>query len=243
MGAIVGKIMRMSIKISTGYDNPADGMKKLFLLILCGLFLGPTRLWALEEFPPEKLVGAVQAAYEKTQDLTMDFSQKTYVALLEEEVQKKGEAQFKKPGKFRIEYEDKRGKTYLCDGKTLWIIRRGDDQVTQVAAGEQNIPAEALSFLGGFGKLKQDFAVESVDPKKAEQLKIDRKNYQWLELTPLKKQSQIDWLVVGFDPKDRLARVLYIYTDSGNLSQYLFSNLRANGGLPEESFIYKKNKN
>jgi outer membrane lipoprotein carrier protein len=194
----------------------------------------------METSAPEKLVTAVQAAYEKTQDLRMDFSQKTYVALLEEEVQKKGEAQFKKPGKFRIEYQEKRGKTYLCDGKTLWIVRSGDDQVSKFSASEENIPAEALSFLGGFGKLKDDFAVESVDPKKAQDLKIDKEKFQWLELTPLKKQSQIDWLVVGFDPKDLLARVLFIYTDSGNLSQYNFSNLRINQGLPEESFVYKK---
>jgi outer membrane lipoprotein carrier protein len=161
---------------------------------------------------------------------------------LEEEVEKKGEAQFKKPGKFRIEYQEKRGKIYLSDGKTLWIIRKGDDQVTKVSAGEENIPAEALSFLGGFGKLKDDFAVETVDPKKAEQLKIDRKKFQWLELTPLKKQSQIEWMVVGFDPKDLLARAIYLYTDSGNLSRYEFSNLRPNEGLGEDSFVYQKTK-
>ena len=201
----------------------------------------PTRLWAAEDFPPEKLVTAVQAAYEKTQDLKMDFTQKTYVALLEQEVQKKGEAQFKKPGKFRIEYQEKRGKLYLCDGKTLWIVRKEDDQVTKVDAGEENIPAEALSFLGGFGNLKHDFAVETVDPKKAEQLKIDGKKFQWLELTPLKKQSQIEWMVVGFDNSDYLARTIYLYSDSGNLTHYEFSNLRTNEGLTEDSFVYKKN--
>lgn len=217
-------------------------MKRRFAPLLFFLMLLPPVSAASQVLSPDKLVAAVQVAYEKTQDLQMDFSQKTYVVLLEEEVQKKGLAQFKKPGKFRIEYREKRGKTYLSDGKTLWILRSGDDQVTRVNAGEENIPAEALSFLGGFGKLKDDFAVETVDPKKAEELKIDKQKFQWLELTPLKKQSQIDWLVVGFDPKDMLARVLYLYTDTGNLSQYQFSNLRTNEGLKEESFIYKKNK-
>jgi outer membrane lipoprotein-sorting protein len=215
-------------------------IERFFLILF--LLAGPVPSRAAEAIAPDKLVNDIQAAYEKTQDLQMDFSQKTYVALLEEEVQKKGQAQFKKPGKFRIEYQEKRGKTYLCDGKTLWIFRSGDDQVSQAPAGEENVPAEALSFLGGFGKLKDDFAVESVDPKKAEQLKIDQQNLQWLELTPLKKQSQIDWLVVGFDPQDRLARVLYLYTDTGNLSQYIFSKLRANQGLNEESFVYRQNK-
>jgi outer membrane lipoprotein carrier protein len=225
-----------------GYDNSANTMKKLIIFLMGCLSLCPVGLRAAEDFPPEKLVAAVQAAYEKTQDLKMDFLQKTYVVLLEEEVEKKGEAQFKKPGKFRIEYQEKRGKIYLSDGKTLWIIRKGDDQVTKVSAGEENIPAEALSFLGGFGKLKDDFAVETVDPKKAEQLKIDRKKFQWLELTPLKKQSQIEWMVVGFDPKDLLARAIYLYTDSGNLSRYEFSNLRPNEGLGEDSFVYQKTK-
>lgn len=240
MGTIVGKTLRMSTKISVDCVNPIGAMNRYFTGLLLALLFGIPAFAASETPSPDQLVTTVQAAYEKTQDLQMDFSQKTYVALLEEEVSKRGLAQFKKPGKFRIEYREKRGKTYQSDGKTLWIHRSGDDQVTQVKAGEDNIPTEALSFLGGFGKLKEDFAVESVDPKKAERLKIDNQKFQWLELTPLKKQSQIDWLVVGFDPGDHLVRVLYLYTDSGNLSQYLFSNLRPNEGLSDESFIYKK---
>jgi outer membrane lipoprotein carrier protein len=220
--------------------SAAGAMNMTRILWIFFLLLWPVLAQAAGSLPPDKLVPAVQAAYEKTQDLKMDFSQKTYVALLEEQVQKKGMAQFKKPGRFRIEYLEKRGKIYLSDGKTLWIYRNGDDQVSKVKAGDENIPAEALSFLGGFGKLTQDFAVESVDLKKAEELKIDKQKFQWLELTPLKKQSQIDWLVVGFDPKDLLVRVLYLYTDTGNLSQYLFTNLHANEGLDEEIFIYKK---
>lgn len=240
MASIVGKTLGLSTKLSMDCVSSTGAMKATPLLFMLFLLMGPVLGHATETLPPDRLVIAVQAAYEKTQDLQMDFSQKTYVALLEEEVQKKGLAQFKKPGKFRIEYKEKRGRTYLSDGKTLWIYRSGDDQVSKVNAGDENIPAEALSFLGGFGKLKEDFAVESVDPKKAQELKIDQKNLQWLELTPLKKQSQIDWLVVGFDSKDLLVRVLYLYTDTGNLSQYQFSNLRANEGLSEESFIYKK---
>lgn len=232
----------MSTKIWVGYGNFPTAMKSIRFIIILSLVLMAGPALALEALAPDTLAQRVQEAYEKTKDLQMDFSQKTYVALLEEEVKKQGRAQFKKPGKFRIQYLGKRGKTYLSDGKTLWIYRPGDKQIRKFPVTDDTVPSEALSFLGGFGQLKRDFAVETVDPKKIKRLKIDLKKYQWLELTPLKKQSQIDWLVVGFDPKDFLVRVLYFYTDSGNLSQYHFSQIKPNEGLPDEFFVYKGKK-
>lgn len=227
----MGKIKGKSTKISPGVIFWTFGCLSLLFCVRPSVSAqGPS---------PEGIAQKVQAAYEKTADLQMDFTQMTYVALLEEEVQKSGVAQFKKPGKFRISYREKRSRTYLSDGKTLWIFREGDPQVREIPVNDENVPAEALSFLGGFAKLEKDFAVEPVDPKKVKELKIGAENFHWLELTPLKKQSQINWMVAGFDPHDFLIRRLYLFTDTGNLSQYRFTNLKTNEGLPESVFTYK----
>src|SRR5690606_35883412 len=100
---------------------------------------------------PKNLAGRVQAAYEATRDLSMDFVQETYVEVLERKVKKRGRALFQKPGKFAISYEGKKGREYLCDGKTLWIYRNGDKQVEVYGVNNERVPAEALSFLGGLG--------------------------------------------------------------------------------------------
>ncbi|MDX1386113.1 MAG: outer membrane lipoprotein carrier protein LolA [bacterium] len=181
----------------------------------------------------------VQSSYEQTQDLKMTFVQETYVQLLEQTVTKKGVAFFKKPGKFAIRYGGSRGKFYLSDGKSLWIGKKGDAKIQTQKINDQEIPAEALSFLGGLGNLSKDFEVEAVDPKKWKQFKRSKGDAQWLELTPLKKQSHIEWLVMGFDPTTFLAKEVYLYTDSGNLSHYRFSEVQANVGLPDQDFILK----
>lgn len=186
------------------------------------------------------LTPEIQKAYEAAQDLTMEFTQKTYVALLEREVEKKGVAQFKKPGKFKIAYDETGGKQYLSDGKNLYVHVAGEAETQKYKVNDEILPAEALSFLGGLGDLSRDFAVEEVDPKKWESLKKEKSGLAWLELTPLKKRSSIKWLVMGFDKQSYLAQELFMFNESGNLTHYVFDRVTPNTGLTDDAFVLKK---
>ena len=205
------------------------------ILLVIGFLMGGSA----NAYDIQAVATQVQKVYGQTQDLSMTFVQDTYVQLLEQNVKKKGAAKFKKPGKFSIRYEGKRGKYYLSDGKKLTMGRKGDSKVQTQAVQSEEIPAEALSFLGGLGNLKNDFEIESVDSKKWEAFKRDPGKLLWLELTPQKKRSSIEWLVVGFDPESYLTTELYIYTDSGNLSHYTFKELKPNQGLSDQEFQIK----
>ena len=212
----------------------------IIILALCLLFAGLNVMGAENQLGFQQLAREVQQAYERIQDLEMDFIQVTYVQILEKKVRKSGRVRFKKPGMFSIQYEGRRGRQYYSDGKMLWIYQTGDGQVKVFTVDDERVPAEALSFLGGLGNLKKDFAVESVDPKKWEHLGAKKDNLGWLELTPLKKRSQISWLVMGFDPQTHLAQEVYLHTDSGNLSHYSFSAHKANQGIADGAFIFSK---
>ena len=189
---------------------------------------------------PQQIAIQVQRAYEKTQDMQMNFEQSTWVRLLETEVKKTGQAQFKKRGKFLIQYQGRRGKQYVCNGKKLWVYRQGDSQVQVYSCDEETVPAEALSFLGGLGNLKTDFVVAAVEPQKEIVLKRKSADLKWLQLTPQKKRSQIQWLVMGFDPESYLIEELYMFTDSGNLSHYHFTRRQVNQGIKDKVFEFKK---
>ena len=208
------------------------------LLSIFFLFL-PLSLQAAAEPSVSELADRVQSLYEGAQDLSMEFDQKTYVAVLEKEVSKKGSARFKKPGKMAIGYEGQAGRNYLSDGKTLWIFENGDSQAQSMSVNETDMPAEALSFLGGLGRLKRDFAVETVDPKKWASLKRVRKDLSWMELTPLNKQSGLAWMVMGFD-SGAVAREAFLSTETGNLSHYTFEKVTLNQGLNDDLFKYSK---
>ena len=213
-------------------------LRGCLVLIFLTQFLRP--VWADDA---QVFAQKVQKFYETTQDATMDFYQDTYVDLLEKEVRKKGDAKFKKPGKFLIRYQGEHGRQYICNGVKLWVFESGDNQVQTLTLGEDTIPAEALSLLGGLGQLSKEFAVEEVDPKKWDALKIkDRNALRWLELTPLKKRSTLDWMVMGFDKDSGLAREVFLYTDSGNLSHYAFDNIKLNVSLSDKDFEYQKGK-
>ena len=209
----------------------------LYILGLICLALGGPQAQAADS--ASALADRVQQTYEQANDLNIAFTQKTYVAVLEKEVSKKGRALFQKPGKLAIRYEGAQGRNYLGNGKTLWVFETGDSQAQSYPLNEESIPAEALSFLGGLGRLKRDFAVEEVDPKKWATLKRERGKLNWLELTPLQKRSSLQWLVMGFDPETSYAREVFLFTDSGNLSHYLFDKVELNQGVGDETFEYK----
>jgi outer membrane lipoprotein-sorting protein len=182
----------------------------------------------------------IQQAYEQAGDLSMEFVQQTYVALLDKQVRKTGSAQFKKPGKFLIRYEGAGGRQYLSNGKELYVFEAGDRQFQKYTVNEETVPSEALSFLGGLGNLSQDFAVEEVDPKTERSLKKIKPNLRWLELTPLKKRSTIQKLIMGFDKENALVQELFIFSESGNMSHYVFEKVAANTGLKDEIFEWKR---
>ncbi|MCE9625782.1 MAG: outer membrane lipoprotein carrier protein LolA, partial [Deltaproteobacteria bacterium] len=142
--------------------------------------------------------------------------------------------------KMAIRYEGPQGRNYLSNAKTLWIFETGDSQAQSYPLNDETMPAEALSFLGGLGQLKRDFAVEEVDPKKWTDLKREKQGLTWLELTPLQKRSSLQWLVMGFDPESAQAREVFLYTDSGNVSHYIFEKVEFNPGLSDDLFEYKK---
>jgi len=214
-------------------------LRPILVLLFLVLSLGVRSLWAedLAAFTQK-----IQKTYDSTQDVAMDFTQKTYVAVLEKEVSKKGSARFKKPGKFSIRYEGAGGRQYLSNGKTLWIYEAGDSQVQQAPANEESLASEALIFLGGLGNLTRDFAVEEVDPKKVEKLKISLGDLRWVELTPLKKKSTLQWLIMGFDKDKAIAKEIYLLTESENISHYLMDRVQFNTGVADTEFEYQKSK-
>ncbi len=212
-------------------------LRLLKLLMGCLLCFFSYHVYGLT---PPQIASQVQKAYEATENLEIQFEQETYVALLEKKVKKKGKMTLKKPGKFKIIYEGKRGRHYYSDGKTLWIQQQGDHQVQEVSLSDEEIPAEALSFLTGLGQLTKEFAVESVDPKKWESFKREKGKLHWLELTPLKKLSQINWLVMGFDPDTFLVKEFYLFNEGGNLTHYFFKDIQKPAQLSEDVFVFKK---
>jgi len=209
-------------------------MKIKVLLILC--FLLPTASFAKESVPQDQ-IDAIQSTYQSIPGIAADFTQQTYVALIEKTVSKQGKFYFKKGGKLRIEYKGDEERNYVSDGSTLWIYTPGDAASMQTyEISEETVPREALSFLSGFGKLDKEFSIE---PSKA--FTEIPEGFTALHLKPLRKKAQYKSLDTLFN-KDHLLMKLKIHNLSGNVTDYEFTNIKTSVGLKDGFFTLGSGK-
>jgi len=211
-------------------------LKKFLILFIVVFISSEVRAASVEE-----ILGQVQAVYDGAQDVSSEFVQKVRIAALERDVEKSGTAQFKKPGRLRVEYEGEEGRLYVSDGKKLWIYEKGDTQVNVYPVNAETMPEEALAFLGGLGNLKAQFRVSAVAEKERKKLKLSE-SLDWLLLIPKNPASHLEELLLGFDRNTHLTSEAYLKNESGNLSHYEFKNVRLNTNPSDDKFVFAKTK-
>jgi len=204
------------------------------LIAICSLGAGLCE--AKDAKASASAIKAIESKYRAVNDLTADFTQETKIELLDKTVKKKGLFQYKRGGRLRIEYAGKGGKHYVSDGTTLWTYIPGDDaSLATFAVNERNVPKEALSFLGGFGRLTKEFKVT------ASSAFGSSPEGTALHLVPRSKSPQYKWLDALFG-KDNLMRELVVKNESGNESRYVFSDIKTNSSLPDSRFTLASGK-
>ncbi len=182
-------------------------------------------------------IEAVQQAYRDAQGLKAQFTQKTFVKLIEKEVLKKGVLYYKRGGKFKIEYAGKDEKNYVCDGVTLWVFVPSDEaSVMTYKVNDETVPREALSFLSGFDNLRKDFKI--APSKVFTELK---EGESAMLLTPKSRKAQFAALDAKFNAH-HLLEDLTIHNNSGNISEYRFTNITTAAPIKDALFTYGSGK-
>lgn len=178
----------------------------------------------------DKAVENIQSTYQMTNDLTADFTQETYVAVLDKTVINSGALRWKKPGRFFIEYTGGQPRQYISNNKTMWVYVPGDTQVEVYRVSDKTISKEALEFMRGFVNIKKNFSITGW--KKAG-------SSTDLTLVPLSSGAPYSKLKCHFRG-DNLLNQVTIYNVTGNISTYKFANIRINTGLTDKLFQFKK---
>lgn len=212
-------------------------MKKIILFVLISFSIfSPLHAASLEES-----IQQIQSTYDKAQDVSSEFTQKIEVKSIGRELEKEGKTFFKKPGKFKVEYNGEEGRVYVSNAKKLWVYDKGDTQVNVYEVTANTIPEEALSFLGGLGNLRAQFKVTALSKIEQSNLKV-KDDLDWLLLIPKNEQSKLDELLLGFDKKSHLVSEAFLKNESGNTSHYFFKNVRTNSSLLDSEFEFKAEK-
>ncbi len=171
------------------------------------------------------LADRVQDTYGTVETFEADFTQKTYVEILERDVVEQGNLIFAKPNRFLVRYQGAKERHYISDGKTLWVYRPRDKEVEVTHHMEDVVSPEALVFLGGLGEMRKTFRVAENGSK--------------LTLTP-KSKSPFSKILLAIDDRSSLVTAVDLFSKSGNRSHYDLSNARTNRPVDASDFVFKK---
>ena len=173
---------------------------------------------------------AVQMNYEKVLTYEADFTQKSYIKMMDKTQDVKGTVSIKKPGKMKWTYGAPDTQILISNGSTLWLYVPNEEQATKVpieSIYSSNTPA---LFLAGKGKLTQTFNVENVNLNK-DPISIT--------LTPKANDQALTRLQLLATKKNYQIIGSTVYDKLGNKTEIRFSNIKTNRDIPEKTFKFQ----
>ena len=205
------------------------GMKKLSIFVIAITFVFLAVQAGASNLSSQ--IKAVETAYQNAGGIEADFTQTTYLELLEKTVKKHGKLYLKDGGKFRIEYTG--GKNYVSDGKTMWVYIPGDPgSLTVFEVNSETIPKEAMKFLSGFDNLQKDFRI-----KPSKEFTTLAPGESAFYLIPKSRKAHFKALDTKFN-SDNLLEELKVHNKSGNISTYRFTKITTSKNLNNSLFIH-----
>ncbi len=182
------------------------------------------------ETSEQQALDAIQRQYEKVSTFEADFTQRSYVKMMNQTQSIKGTVKIKKPGKMKWVYGAPDTQILISDGKNLWLYVPEEEQATKVPVESiysSNTPA---LFLAGKGKLTRSFNVESVSQENQNIL---------VTLVPKNEDQGLARLILHADKKNYQITGSTVYDKLGNKTEIRFSRIRINREIPEEQFQLK----
>jgi outer membrane lipoprotein carrier protein len=195
--------------------------------------LGAARSWAARP-AVDQVVDRMQQYYVKAKDLRGKFKQVYIDVLYNRRRTSYGELFVKKPGMMRWNYTKPERKSFIADGKELWVWEPKDKQAFRNPLNTDTL-SSGLTFLLGTGKLKDEFSVSYAQDKEDQ---LGAPGALVLRLEPKKPTAQYRYLLVAVAPGD------YSVTESMVVSRhsrnhFLFSELKTNTKLGTRVFRFK----
>lgn len=183
----------------------------------------------------------VQKAYEGVKDLSADFEQVTrFKGAAGYGPKSTGTIEVKKPGKMRWEFATPEKKSFVSDGKTLWMYDGEENQVIVNEFMQETTSVTALNFLEGLGDLKKSFTVTIA----AAPADATVKDAVFLTLTPKDAADvQFTSILLAVDRKTGLANEIFLTDPMGSQTRLTLAKLTRNKGLADSRFVFEIPKN
>ena len=179
----------------------------------------------------KEIVNKVESRYRTTADLTADFNQTTTVKGFATAMKSAGRVYLKRPGKLRWDYFEPNLEQIFVDNDSVQFYVPEHKQVLTGHLSKMTDSQAPLQLLQGAARLDKHYAVAAAPDgaKGSGRLPL-------LLLTPLKGGPDQPQIVVELDPENYFLRRVELHDVNGNVSNFVFSKIRANTGLKDELF-------
>ena len=180
------------------------------------------------ETPEQQALDAVQQKYENILTFEADFTQRSYVKMMDKAHETKGKVQIKKPGKMKWVYGLPETQVLISNGKILWHYVSEENQAIKVPIENiysSNTPA---LFLAGQEKLTRIFNIENINT-----------NPLSITLSPKEEDQGLRRLQLFANKKNFQITGSTVYDKLGNKTEIRFSNIKTNLDIPEKTFQFQ----
>ena len=183
--------------------------------------------------PVKEMVKNVEARYKKTTDLTADFTQTTTVKGFTKTLESAGRLYLKQPGKLRWDYLEPTLEQIFVDNDHVQFYVPEHKQVLTGRLSKMADSQAPLQLLQGIGRLDSHYLVTAAPARGKGDGELPL-----LALTPLAGGPDQPKIVVEVDTASHFLRRVELHDVNGNVLNFVFSKVRANTGLKDDTFIF-----
>jgi outer membrane lipoprotein carrier protein len=175
----------------------------------------------------DALLKTIEARYNHTQSLKLDFSE-TYAGIKRPVQHDSGVLYLRKPGRMRWEYSSPAGKLFISDGKEVVLYTPDDQRAEKSKLKESEDMRAPLAFLLGKLDFKKEF--------KSFQTRAEGSDV-WIAAVPKSENlaySKVEFLAT---PEGEIRRVRITVQDQSQLD-LTFTNEQVNAPVAPSLFIF-----
>lgn len=180
----------------------------------------------------DKVLSNIQSQYDKIRDFSAHFKQIFHHKILKRKEESEGNVKFKKPGFMRWNYLKPSNKSFIVDGKSLWIYQPEDKLAMVDRCFKQDTLTASLSFLWGGGNISKQFDTQFFDGQFGDATDIH------LQLTPKIKSPFYKRLILVVDPKIHRVKQSIIVDLEGNINQFVFNDIKFGAKISPKEFSF-----
>lgn len=196
--------------------------------VLSGLLLVAAAMSGYAADTAQDALDRVHKKYDQLDDAEVRFTQKVKFAVAKLEQEVSGTLQFKKPGKYRVEFE---GQLVVTNGETVWSYSGQNNQVLidRFKPDEHSLSPERILTAA-----PEDYAATFIGREKTA-----RGEALVLKLVPRSASSLVKSMKLWVHESDWLIHRAEMLDQHGKETSYQVLSFKTNSGIPDSRFVYQ----